>query len=279
MAQRTTPDQANAEKLRGRRIAVTAERRAHQQVRHLEARGAEVVLAPVLATVDLADQNTLLDATRLLISDGTDLLVVQTGQGLRWWLDVANRAGLGDELLEALVPARILCRGSKATSAVRQAGLTASWQAPNESVEDLLNHLQELELDDLTVSVQLDGNDDSRLLDAARVGGATALPLPIYRYELPQDLRPANELITGVLVGSINAVTFTASPAIRHLRQIAELEGKLDQLDQAFSGACVAAVVGPVCAETAASVGWTNVVEPKVSRLMPMLDALVTALS
>lgn len=55
--------------LAGRRILVTAQRRADDLAAPLVRRGAEVVIAPTLAVEKHIDEPVLLDQTRALISD------------------------------------------------------------------------------------------------------------------------------------------------------------------------------------------------------------------
>lgn len=262
--------------LSGRVIGVTAERRSQQQQRFLEARGASVELAPVLATADRTERPEVVATTLALIDAPPDLLVVQTGQGFRWWLSAIGDSA-ADALLESLGSTDIWCRGPKATSAVRKVGLDVAWQSGEETTADVARHLNQEDLGGKHVVIQVDGNDPEPLRRGAADASSLSL-LNVYRYLLPSDLAPALALIDRVIAGSVDAVTFTASPAIRHLRQIASLHGTGEELDAAFSTSCLAAVVGPVCAETARQAGWSNVSEPPTARLIPMLEAMVLAL-
>ena len=87
------------------------------------------------------------------------------------------------------------------------------------------------------------------------------------------------ELIDEIIEQRIDIVTFTASPAIRHLRSIAAASGRIAALDAAMQTHCRAAVVGPVCAATAIDAGWNQLIEPTTARLIPMLDAVVESLT
>ncbi len=259
-------------------IGVTAERRSHQQVRYLESRGAEIISAPVLRTIDARTNDSLMTATNSLLVDPADILIVQTGQGLQWWLDAADHGDRLDHVLAALRSAEVWCRGAKAASASRAVGLQESWLAEHESVNDIAEHLAEIDLTGHRVAILLDGNDDQRLVGIARRQGADVVELDVYRYAMPLDLEPCHDLIECIITGHVDAVTFTASPAIRHLRGIAATMGRLSLLDRAFEDACLAAVVGPVCADTARDAGWRRIAEPPTARLIPMLDTLTTAL-
>lgn len=263
--------------LTGLLIGITAERRSETQERFLHTRGAHTLLAPTLKTLDISDRPELLATASAIADTPPAVLVVQTGQGLKWWLD-GLPDGLADRVLASLAQTQIWCRGPKASSMTKRLGLTVAWQAPNELAADITERLVATDLDGKQVMVQLDGSSGQQLLETAAKGGADAVGLNVYRYELPQNKGPVERLIEGVIDGSIDAITITASPQIRHLRQMAADLGRCDELDAAFTGPCLAAVVGPVCAETARAAGWTNLVEPKTARLLPMLEVLRAAL-
>jgi len=262
--------------LAGYVIGITAERRAHQQVDYLTKRGASVVEAQVLRTIDQTERPELWSATARLIERPPDVLVVQTGQGLRWWLDALEPEARAT-LLSSLTSCDVWCRGSKATSACRAVGLDVAWEAPNESTVELLDRLESPAGNRPRIAVQLDGN--SHDWRARARPGVDLLLVDLYRYELPDDLSSAHGLIDGVIAGTIDAVTFTASPAIRHLREIAVRHDAIEALDHAFRTSCLASVVGPVCAETAREAGWTNIVEPPTEPLVQTLYTLADPLA
>lgn len=264
--------------LTGTTIAVTAERRAHQQVKYLESRGASVRWVPVLRTVDGADRSHLHAATERIASGGLDVLVAQTGQGLTWWLDTVP-SHIRPRLDHVLANAEVMTRGPKATSAARRNGLNVTWQAPSETTNDVVAHLDSLDLTGCRCAIVFDGNDNSAIIETARQRGADVVELPIYRYAVPDRTTDIEELIRDIIAGNVDVVTFTASPAIRHLRSLARDVGNVDELDAALTTRCRPAVVGPVCAATAREANWGQIIEPATARLIPMLDAVVAALA
>lgn len=263
--------------LAGMTVGVTAERRADQQIGLLERRGATVRWGPVLRSIDLSEDQVLRQMTRRLIDEPPEVLVLQTGQGTSWWFDAADAQGLGDPLRAALRDTTVLVRGPKAASAARRAGLHVAWQAPTEVVSEVVEHLAQREIAG-PIAVQLDGSDDRETLDAIEdLTGRACIPVVVYRWELPVDRAPALALIDGIVSGDVDAVTFTASPAIRHLALLADSAGLLAPLDAAFMGRVRPVCVGPVCAASARERGWQQVIEPQRARLVPMIDALVEA--
>src|SRR4051794_31384458 len=88
--------------LAGTRILVTAQRRSDELASALTRRGAEVVVAPTLGVVPRIDEEPLLRRARDVLESGVDTVVVTTGIGFRGWMDAAEAADLGDDLVAAL---------------------------------------------------------------------------------------------------------------------------------------------------------------------------------
>ncbi|MFF2977358.1 uroporphyrinogen-III synthase, partial [Streptomyces albidoflavus] len=110
-----------ASPLVGFTVGVTAERRAQELGALLGRRGAEVVYAPALRVVPLADDRELREATEELVARPPEIVVASTAVGFRGWVEAAEGWGVGGALREALGGARLLARGPKVTGAVRAA--------------------------------------------------------------------------------------------------------------------------------------------------------------
>ena len=263
--------------LHGKRIWVTAERRVENQRRYLEQRGAEVVAAPLLRTVDSTACGECATVATQLIASPPDILVAQTGQGLQWWTDRLDPA-VRRQFLDAVSGARVWTRGAKATSRCRSLGMTIDWQSPSESATEIAARCLSLP-PGTRVAVQLVGAVNDIVLDALKTVSADVIPMRVYRYAFPSDPAQCQQLIAETIDGKIDAITFTASPAIQHLRALATSTDQLVRLTHALNTHCRPVVVGPVCAATAVDAGWDNVIEPTKARLVPMLDSLTSALT
>ncbi|HUF33755.1 MAG TPA: uroporphyrinogen-III synthase [Acidimicrobiales bacterium] len=263
--------------LTGFSVGITADHRWEEQAQLLECRGAAVVHAPTIHTLLLGASDALRDATESLIAEPPDLVLITTGLGVRGWMATAQSQGLDDDLLAALVSAQVLARGPKSAGAALTAGLEIAWSAPSERSTELLEHLG-ADLAGLRVAVQLDGSETSTLSDAVRARGADVVEVPVYRWTLPDDLRPAERLVVAACEGRLDAVTFTSAPALENLLGVARGLGRLDELVAAAAGPILVVCVGPVCAGVAARHGLTRVVEPPRARLGAMVGALCSAL-
>ncbi|RQX25059.1 uroporphyrinogen-III synthase, partial [Micromonospora chalcea] len=78
------------DELAGFTIGVTADRRRDELAALLQRRGARVVLAPALRIVPLADDTDLREATRACLEHPPDVLMANTGIGMRGWLEAAE---------------------------------------------------------------------------------------------------------------------------------------------------------------------------------------------
>lgn len=257
--------------LAGRVVAITAERRSSEQADLLRSRGATVIEAPTMHTVDLTTDEELRAATDAVIEQPPGVLVATTGYGMRVWFDAAGAWGRRDELIAALSSSRAIARGAKARSALRQVGIDVSWVAPDESMPQVLDHLRTTIRPEERVAVQLFDPGDHPTTAAVHDLAGDLVEVPVYRWVLPDDLEPVHDLIGSVVADEVDAVTFTSQPAARHLFRIADDAGTDGALREAFAEHTLAVCVGHVCAEALVENGVERHVFPDRARLAPMV--------
>ncbi|HEV3364177.1 MAG TPA: uroporphyrinogen-III synthase [Acidimicrobiia bacterium] len=264
--------------LTGRRVGITADRRWRAQADLLENLGAEVIHGPTIRTVDLSGDEALRRATLDLIARPPDFLVGSTGMGMSMWLEAADSWDLGGPLRDALRRAHVVARGAKALSALRRQGIEVAWQAPSETMEEVVDHLTCQGLHSARVALQLfdPGGHPSTAALAARCG--ELVEVPVYRWVMPADTGPAIGLIEEMCAGTVDAVTFTSQPAVHHLFRLAAGLGRVDELRAACNGAVLPVCVGPVCADAALAEGITRPVWPEPSRLAAMIRLVASRL-
>lgn len=264
--------------LAGRRVGITADRRWRVQADLLENLGAEVVHGPTLRTVDLSHDEALRTATLDLIDRPPDFLVATTGMGMTMWLEAADAWELGAPLRSALQQGRSVARGAKAFSALRRQGFEVAWQAPSETMEEVVGYLTGQGIGTARLALQLfdPGGHPSAAALAARC--RELVEVPVYRWLMPDDTGPAAHLIEAMCAGGVDAVTFTSQPAVHHLFRIAEGLGAAERLRDACNTAVLPVCVGPVCAEAAAAEGVTRTVWPDPPRLAAMVRLVASRL-
>lgn len=265
---------ARPQPLAGLVVGVTADRRAEEQQELLHRLGARTVHAPSVRTIPLGADDGLRSATEQIIADRPDVVVLSTGLGVRSWTEAAESMGLGDELTDAVLGATVLARGPKAAGAAITAGWRVDWKAPGASSAEVVAHLGDMGIAGRRVAVQLDGRSAPVLSDAIAQHGATVIGVRVYRWELPTDTDPVVKLIEAICDGTVDAVTFTSSPAIWNLADIAESMGALETLRDELSTRVLGVCVGPICAAAAIDSGFLHPLQPVASRLGSMTKAL-----
>ena len=264
--------------LAGRRVGITADRRWRAQADLLEKLGAEVIHGPTLRTVDLSRDDRLRRITFDLIHSPPHYLVASTGLGMTMWLDAAESWELGEPLRETLSRATVVARGAKATSALRRRGFEVAWEAPSETMEEVIEHLLAQGAGSARIALQLFDPGGHPTTAALAALCRELVEVPVYRWLLPSDPLPAQRLIEQACSGAVDALTFTSQPAVHHLFRLAEGLGRADRLRDACNSTVVPVCVGPVCAEAAAAEGVTRSTWPDPPRLAAMVRLVASAL-
>jgi uroporphyrinogen-III synthase len=267
-------DRVPLDPLEGYTVGVTADRRASEQAELLRRRGARVVDGPTIATAYLGSDERLHRATEQLIAAPPDVLVITTGIGIRAWIEAAQSWGLDLQLLEALAGAKVVSRGPKAAAAASALGLDVWATAPDERMTGVQAMLDGEICTATRVAVQCFGDDTHDV--AASLAGIDAVVtmVPVYRWQQPDDLRPAEALVRAALDRRVHAITFTSAPAVRNLFTIADSHGVADDLLRVMNARVIAACVGPACADAARDAGIEDPLAPDVGRLGLMVRAL-----
>lgn len=245
----------------------------------LEHRGARVIHGPVLRAAAVDDHEAIRLATTSLITDPPDVVVANTAVGIRNWLSLADGWGMTDDLTEAIVSSYVVARGPKAAGALLSIGLDIDWLAPSSVLAEVIEHLLARGVEGKRVAIQLDGGEDGTATERLRAAGAGVVEISTYRWTLPKDSVPARRLIDAACNGRVDAITFTAAPAVDNLFAIAADTGSVDELLAALNGPVLTMCVGPVCRKAAVARGIASAVEPQMPRLGGMVRTLADELS
>lgn len=239
--------------LAGFTVGITASRRAEEFATLLVRRGASVMHAPAIRIIPLADDAELERVTESIIADPPEITVATTGIGFRGWVEAAEGWGQAESLGRALASSRLLARGPKAKGAIRAADLREEWSPASESSAEVLEHLLEEGVAGKRIAVQLHGATTEwepvpDFCEVLREAGADVVPVPVYRWTAPDDGAPMDRMIEAVVVGDLDAISFTSAPAVASLLMRADENGVLEQLLQSMRNRVLPVCVGPVTA-------------------------------
>lgn len=261
--------------LTGTTIAITASRKAEEQGEAFTRNGASVFFAPTVRIVPVGEDALLAEATAAVLKSEPDYLLVTTGFGLNGWLNAADSdsAGTGEQLRDKFGQATILVRGAKGRGAVRGNGWSDSGMAEVETTESLVDLALTHDLSGKTVVLQQHGNPDPAQVKRLEDAGARVIEGRPHRWEQPLEPTLVEELIEKTVVGDIDAITFTAAPAVEALFDRARELDRYEELVSALKTTVIGSV-GPVTSVPLKEAGLEPL-EPERHRL-GALTKLVT---
>lgn len=264
--------------LAGMTVGVTADRRADEQVQMLVQRGAKVVRGAVMRTTSVREDGPARSVTLDLLASPPDVLIANTALGMRTWWSLADGWGLTEPLTAALRETYLAARGPKAAGALLATGLDVDWRAASSTLDEVVTHLIDRGVRGRRVALQLDGGGAGEASGRLRSAGADLVEVQSYRWDLPVDRDPARRLVSATCERRVDAVTFTAAPAVHNFFALAEECGRADAVRDALDGPVLAVCVGPVCRDAALAEGVGLAKAPTTARLGSMVKTLTDEL-
>ncbi|GIP47534.1 hypothetical protein J53TS2_11250 [Paenibacillus sp. J53TS2] len=261
-----------ARRLEGKRVALTGPRRAEELGKLVENMGGTPLYRPAQGTVlldDVALRNGIVD----WVEHPPEWSIFTTGMGLDALFDMAGDMGVAERLRDHLRAGKIAARGYKTVNALKKRELTPIVRDDDGSTEGLIRGLSEYQLRGASVLLQLHGDPAPRLVAWLEEQGAQCRQLLPYRHIAPPTPE-LEQLLSDILAGEVDAVTFTSGPQVRFLMEHAERQGQLEALMAALEGPVLAVAVGKVTAAGLYEAGVPRVLAPKEERMGSMIVEL-----
>ncbi len=262
MSHAPRPDSDPPHPLAGRRIVVTRARdQATPLAQALAALGAEVVLAPTIRIVPLADLAPLRTALSpplaydWIVFTSRNTVQIVCAALPEWGLTAADLGG-----------ARVAAIGPGTADALVGAGIAPALVPERFVAEAVVAALAARgELRGQRVLLPQARAAREALPGGLRARGALVDVIPVY--ETVREPGDGRALAAALVAGQIDVVTFTSASAVRGF---AELVGPA----AVRSGQFAAAVIGPVTATTAREFGIRVAVEAEAYTIPGLVDAL-----
>jgi uroporphyrinogen-III synthase len=237
--------------------------------------GGEPVCAPAVREVALEAGPAIARLIERLSAGALQVILFQTGVGVKALLKAAEHLNRLEELLSALRRMTTVARGPKPSAVLKQnqVPITVSIQEPF-TTKEILAALDGLELQGKGVALLHYGERNVPLAEALVGRGAQLEEVCLYEWQLPDDLEPLRMLIGEIISGRVDAVAFTSQIQVRHLFQIAAELGKAEALRHSLNAETVVAAVGPTCAAAIQSFGVKPQIVPQPPKMGPMVLAL-----
>lgn len=220
----------------------------------IEKHGGEAFSAPSMQEAPLDEHEDVFKFADELFAGALDVTLFNTGVGTRMLFDTLDLEYDIEEVVDALSDTIVVARGPKPSGALseRNVSITERVPEPNtwrESLATLTNSEATAPLDGKRIAIQEYGRTNEELNDELREEGAELLRVPIYRWELPDNLQPLKNGIRALIGGEAQVAAFTSRQQVLHMLQVAAEAGWEDALRTALATDAMVASVGPVTSE------------------------------
>ena len=254
----------------GLRVLALESRHADELAKLICAYGGQATVVPALRELSRGRDHALAFASDL-IAGRFDMVIFLTGAGLRAMVSAAEPVYPREQLCKALRSVLVVARGNKAASALRELNVKPGFVAPEPNTwREVLRVLDDNSsahpVRGMRVAVQEYGAPCAELLLGLRERGAQVTTIPIYRWSLPNDTAPLQQVATSLVRGEVNVLLLTAGVQARHLFQVANAMQLEEPLRRSLERAVVASI-GPTTSEHLRSLGLPPDLEASQSRM------------
>jgi uroporphyrinogen-III synthase len=241
-------------------------------------RGGIPLLAPALEEVPDVDLDSIVSLLSEWRTHPYGMAIFQTGVGTRALFQATDSLGLTHDFMHLLGGSIVVVRGPKPTGELTARQVRIDVRAPTPfTTDNVLEAIAGIALPP-AVLVQRYGAENARLREALAARGARVREIATYRWALPADTRPLEELLVALDGSRVDAVVFTSAVQVQNLAAVAQSRGRSEPLARSLQGLVIASI-GPVCSRALRAHGIAPTFEANPPKLGPLLAALEAALS
>jgi uroporphyrinogen-III synthase len=258
----------------GLRVLSLESRRAKEVEKLIRTYGGEPIVVPAMREVGLESKEQALEFASGILAGSYDLVIFMTGVGVRAMLEIVQTRFDREKFLTALRKVKIVARGAKPASVLRELKITVDVTSEEPSTwHEVLQAIDAAYGDsmrEMRVAVQEYGASNPELLAELSSRSRELTKVPVYQWALPEDLQPLRECVLGLLNGMVDVVLFMTAVQIIHLFRVAEQMGVQEQLREALRKTVVLSI-GPTTSEELEHYG----IEPDFEPSRPKMGFLV----
>jgi uroporphyrinogen-III synthase len=247
----------------GLTVAAFESRMAAEIARLIERHGGSPLITPALREIPLDDNSAALKFGAQLTTERVDMFILLTGVGTTALFDLLKTRYPWSSILEALKQTALVARGPKPVVALKALGLQPTLTVPEPNTwVDLISMLDKYRpVKGLRVAVQEYGASNPDLLEALTQRGAEVFQVPIYRWALPEDLRPLRQTLDEIIAEKVPVLLITNAAQVDHVMQVLEKDRKVEPF-RAVLKKMVVASIGPTASERLRQHEWPIDLEP-----------------
>jgi uroporphyrinogen decarboxylase len=260
---------------KGLQVMTFASRRAGEMKELIIQAGGNVLEAPSMREIPLDRNTEALEFADLLFARWIDAVIVTTGTGVRLLIQAVATKHDTSKFLEALKGIQIVALGPKPIAALKEYGLSPTVVVPEPYTwNDLLDTLdKEYGVGKKRIAVVEYGQSNPELIEALEQRGAQVRRLPLYRWDLPEDLDPLHRAVRQIAFGEpapVDIGLFTSATQVRNLFKVAEMDRIKEQVREGFKKICIGSV-GPIASRAIVEQGLVVDYEPDRTNMIHLV--------
>jgi len=244
----------------GKRVLALESRRAMEMATLIRKQGGDAFVAPSMREVPVERNEEAFRFAERLFNSEFDAVLLLTGVGTRY-LDMLLATHYDpDRFREALRTITVVARGPKPMAVLREWNIAGAILIPEPNTwREILECFAARP--ERRIAVQEYGRSSPELLNGLRAMGCSVMQVPIYQWDLPEDLAPLREAVARLAAGKFDAALFTTSIQVAHLLQVARNEGLEGQVRERL-GKMFIGSIGPTTSEALREEGFPVSLEP-----------------
>lgn len=253
-------------------------RRAAEMRSLIERHGALATVAPAMRELPLEDNAAAIEFGECLERGEVDIVLFQTGVGARSLLDVLMTRSTSVNLIQLFARTQVIARGPKPVSILRDAGIRVDYRASEPNTwHELLQLIDEtpIPVAGQVVAIQEYGSIHLELTKALEDRLATVMSVPVYKWDLPEDLAPLQDAIRRTIAGEFDAHLFTSAQQAVHVLEVADRLGLRSQWTEAARRGGIGSI-GPTATETLRQLGLPPDFEPVHGKMGQLVQAALS---
>jgi len=254
------------------RVLSLESRRGDDMRSLIERHGGVATIAPSMREIPLDENPAAFTFGEELLSGRINIVVFMTGVGAAALMDTLETRWPRTTILSALEGCTTVVRGPKPTVILSKWGLRIDHRAPEPNTwRELLATLDAAgPLSGLRIAIQEYGKPSEELYRELATRGASVLPVPVYRWALPEDTAPLRAAVDRTIAGDFDVILFTSAQQLHNVLAIAEESGRSREWLSA-ANRCVVASIGPTATETLVEGGLIVSLQPSHPKMGPLV--------
>ena len=265
----------------GPRVLSFESRRQSEMAALIRRHGGQPTVSASMQEIPLAENPAASGFVEALRSGTVDTVVFLTGVGARALAAAVAPGCSRDELVGLLGRCTVVIRGPKPAAVLKEWGLRVDGRAAEPNTwEQLMPELDRLDaVDGRTVAVQEYGIPSTSFYESIRRRGGRVLPVPVYRWGLPDDMGPLEAGIRDTVAGRFEVLLFTSAHQLTNVLAVAS-RLELAEAWKRAAGGCLLGSVGPTASAALRGEGLRVDIEPAHPKMGALVrEAMTEAIS